>query len=158
WMAKVKFKIHAFRELVPIGVLGDQHVADLDHALDFLWRVRNGMHLATGSHQDHLTFDLQDQLAPELGFGSGRRGTSRFVRRHSPAPATVPRTGEAITAGWVQVTGAVRSPAPPVRVIREGMRIQGTVLSVTGREVFEREPATMLDVFVEAQRHGTSLS
>ena len=74
WMAKVKFKTHALRELVAIGVLRDQDVAALDHALDFLWRVRNGMHLATGSHQDHLTFDLQDRLAPELGFGTGRRG------------------------------------------------------------------------------------
>jgi [protein-PII] uridylyltransferase len=158
WMAKVKFKIHAFRELVPIGVLRDQDVADLDHALDFLWRVRNGMHLATGSHQDHLTFDLQDQLAPGLGFGTGRRGTERFMRRYYTDATTVLRIGEAIIARCVQMTEAVRYTAPPVRVIREGMRIQGTVLSVTGREVFEREPATMLDVFAEAQRHGTSLS
>src|SRR5262249_57811233 len=42
--------------------------------------------------------------------------------------------------------------------IRDGMRIQGTVLSVTGREVFEEEPATMVEVFAEAQRHGASLS
>src|SRR5262249_45423759 len=46
----------------------------------------------------------------------------------------------------------------PVRTIREGMRIQGTMLSVTGRDVFEAEPAAMVEVFVEAQRHGASLS
>src|SRR4029453_12439687 len=47
---------------------------------------------------------------------------------------------------------------PPVRTIREGMRIQGTALSVTGREVFDDDPAAMVEVFAEAQRHGASLS
>jgi [protein-PII] uridylyltransferase len=158
WMAKVKFKVHALRDLVALGVLGDADVAALDRALDFLWRVRNAMHFATGQHQDHLTFDLQDRLASELGFGAGRRGIERFMRRYYTDATTVQRLGETIIARCVQVTEPVRYTAPPVRVIRDGMRIQGTVLSVTGREVFEREPAAMLEVFAEAQRHGTSLS
>ncbi len=158
WMAKVKFKVNALRDLVALGVLGDADVAALDQALDFLWRVRNAMHLATGGHQDHLTFELQDRLAPELGFGAGRRGVERFMRRYYTDATTVQRQGETIIARCVQVTEPVRYTAPPVRAIRDGMRIQGTVLSVTGREVFEREPAAMLEVFAEAQRHGTSLS
>src|SRR5262249_26230426 len=158
WMAKVKFKVHALRDLVALGVLTDGDVVALDHALDFLWRVRNAMHFASGQHQDHLTFDLQDRVAPELGFGAGRRAVERFMRRYYTDATTVQRLGEMIIARCVQATEPVRYTAPPVRVIRDGMRIQGTVLSVTGREVFEREPATMLEVFAEAQRHGTSLS
>jgi [protein-PII] uridylyltransferase len=158
WMAKVRFKVARFRDLVALGVLTDRDIGDMDAALDFLWRVRNGMHLATGSHQDHLTFDLQDRLAAQLGFEPGRAGVEAFMRRYYTDATTVHRLGETVIARCVQVTEAVRYTAPPVRTIRAGMRIQGTVLSVTGREVFEEEPATMVEVFAEAQRHGASLS
>jgi [protein-PII] uridylyltransferase len=158
WMAKVKFKVHSFRDLVALGVLGERDIADMDAALDFLWRVRNAMHFATGSHQDHLSFELQDVLAPQLGFGPGKAGTEAFMRRYYTDATTVHRLGETVIARCVQATEPVRYTAPPIRVIREGMRIQGTMLSVTGREVFEHEPAAMVEVFAEAQRHGASLS
>ncbi len=158
WMAKVKFKVHSFRDLVALGVLGERDVADIEAALDFLWRVRNAMHFATGSHQDHLTFELQDVLAPQLGFGSGRAGTETFMRRYYTEATTVQRLGEVVIARCVQVTEPVRYTAPPVRTIRAGMRIQGTMLSVTGREVFDDDPAAMVEVFAEAQRHGASLA
>jgi [protein-PII] uridylyltransferase len=158
WMAKVRFKVASFRDLVALGVLTDRDIGDMDAALDFLWRVRNAMHLATGSHQDHLTFDLQDRLAPQLGFGPGRAGVEAFMRRYYTDATTVHRLGETVIARCVQVAEAVRYTAAPVRTIRAGMRIQGTVLSVTGRDVFEEEPATMVEVFAEAQRHGASLS
>jgi [protein-PII] uridylyltransferase len=158
WMAKVKFKVHGFRDLVALGVLGERDVAGMDAALDFLWRVRNAMHFVTASHQDHLTFDLQDVLAPQLGFGRGRVGTEAFMRRYYTEATTVHRLGEAVIARCVQVAEPVRYTAPPVRTIRDGMRIQGTLLSVTGREVFDADPAAMVEVFVEAQRHGASLS
>lgn len=158
WMAKVKFKVHRFRDLVALGVLGECDIAAMDPALDFLWRVRNAMHFTTGSHQDHLTFDLQDVLAPQLYFGPGQGGTEAFMRRYYTEATTVHRLGEALIARCVQATEPVRYTAPPVRTIRDGMRIQGTVLSVTGGEVFHDDPAAMVDVFAEAQRHGASLS
>jgi [protein-PII] uridylyltransferase len=158
WMAKVKFKVHRFRDLMALGVLGERDIADMDGALDFLWRVRNAMHFATGSHQDHLSFELQDVLAPRLGFGPGKAGTEAFMRRYYTDATTVHRLGETVIARCVQVAEPVRYTAPPIRVIRDGMRIQGTVLWVTGREVFEEEPAAMVEVFAEAQRHGASLS
>ncbi len=157
WIAKVKFKVHRFRDLVPIGVVGERDVADMDSALDFLWRVRNAMHFLTGNHQDHLTFDLQDALAPRLGFGVGRPGTEAFMRQYYTQATTVYRLGDTLIARCVQVSEPLRYTAPHVRTIRDGMRIQGTMLSVTGREVFD-DPAVIVEVFAEAQRHGASLA
>src|SRR5262249_14949861 len=147
WMAKVRFKVGSFRDLVALGVLTDRDIAEMDAALDFLWRVRNGMHFAAGTHPDHLTFDLQDRLRADLGFRRGGAGVEPFMRRYYTDATAVHRLGEAVIARCVQMTEAVRYTAPPVRTIRDGMRIQGTVLSVTGREVFENEPATMVEVF-----------
>src|SRR4029077_18257224 len=61
WMAKMKFKVRDFRGLVTVGVVSERDIAELEAALDFLWRVRNAMHLLTKSHQDQLTFELQDR-------------------------------------------------------------------------------------------------
>src|SRR5262249_40799334 len=63
WMAKVRFRVRQMRELVPLNVLSEREVEELERALDFLFRVRNGMHLLARAHQDLLTFELQEQLA-----------------------------------------------------------------------------------------------
>src|SRR5437667_170669 len=82
WMAKVRFKVRSFRELVTLGVIGEAAVAELETALDFLWRVRNALHLAANGHQDQLTFDLQERIAPTLAFGEDRAGVEAFMRAY----------------------------------------------------------------------------
>src|SRR2546430_5975086 len=68
WMAKVKFKIRSFRELVTLGQIAERDVVELEEALDFLWRIRNALHLASDRHQDLLTFELQERLGPARRF------------------------------------------------------------------------------------------
>jgi [protein-PII] uridylyltransferase len=158
WMVKVRYKVRSLRELVPLGALGERDVAELDRALDLLWRVRNAMHFVAGRHQDHLTYELQDVLAPQLGFGAGRPGLTAFMHRFYAEATTVHRLAEAIIARCIQVNQPLRYTAPLVRVIRKGMRIQGRLLSVTDRRVFEEDPASVIETFAEAQRHGVALS
>ena len=156
WMAKVRYKVASFRELVTLGVVSERHVEDLEGALDFLWRVRNAMHLATDRHQDLLTFELQEKLAPALGFPTGRPGVEAFMRMYYGHATTVNRFTEAVIARCVHATEPYRG-TPTSRVIREGMRIQGRSLVVANRDVFERRPSALVEVFVEAQRHGVTL-
>src|SRR5262245_51183665 len=158
WMAKVKFKVRSFRELVTLGVIPERSVVELETALDALWRVRNALHLATGAHQDQLTFELQERLAPTFGFPPGRAGVEAFMRAYYGHATTVHLFGEAVIARCLQTAEPYRGREPSVRLIREGMRIHGRTLSVVGREVFEREPAALVHVFAEAQRHGVTLS
>src|SRR5262245_32278192 len=158
WMAKVKFKVRTFRELIPLGVIGEPSVVELEGALDFLWRLRNAMHLASNNaHQDLLTFELQERLAPTLGFAPGRPGVEAFMRAYYGHATTVNRFSDTVIARCVQPTEPYRG-AQPTRVIRDGMRIQGRTLSVAGRDVFERNPAALVHVFAEAQRHGVTIA
>jgi [protein-PII] uridylyltransferase len=158
WMAKVKFKVRALGELVTLGVIAERHRTELEAALDFLWRVRNAMHLATGGHQDLLTFELQERLAPTLGFAEGRPGVEQFMRTYYGHATTVNRFSDMVIARCLQQAEPYRGMQPPSRVIRDGMRIQGRTLSLAGPEVLERDPAALVQVFAEAQRHGATLS
>src|SRR5262249_22470360 len=124
WMAKVKFKVRNFRELVTLGVMGEPSVVELEGALDFLWRLRNAMHLASNNApQDLLSFELQERLAPTLGFGDGRAGVERFMRTYYGHATTVNRFGDMVIARCVQPTEPYRGTQPAARVIREGMWI-----------------------------------
>src|SRR6266403_1955890 len=158
WMAKVRFKVRSFRELVTLGVIAEAAVGELETALDFLWRVRNALHLAADGHQDQLTFEFQERIAPTLGFAEDQDGVEAFMRAYYAHATTVARFGEAVIARCLQPAEPYRGTQPTSRVVRDGMRIQGRTLSVAGREVFADEPAALVHVFAEAQRHGVTLS
>src|SRR5262249_51944973 len=144
------------RDLVPLNVLAEPEVEELERALDFLWRVRNGMHLLAQSHQDLLTFELQEQLAARFGFGEGPAGREAFMRAYHREATTASRVSEAV------ITRCVRSEPYrgrlTVRQIAEGMRIVRGELAITGRSLFERDPAALVDVFLQAQRHEVPLA
>src|SRR5262245_40251820 len=63
WLAKVKFKVRSLRELITKGVISAHTLSEVEAARDFLWRVRNGLHLLAQSEQDQLSFEYQDQMA-----------------------------------------------------------------------------------------------
>jgi [protein-PII] uridylyltransferase len=141
---------------VTVGVVAERDIAELEMALDFVWRVRDAMHLATKSHQDQLTFELQDRLAPTLGFPAGKPGVEAFMRTYYGHAGTIARFAEAVVARCVAATEPYRRNTP--RIIREGMRIQGRTLTVIDRDLFAREPAAVVTVFAEAQRHGVTIA
>src|SRR5947209_7560091 len=157
WMAKVKFKVRSFRELVTLGQMAERDVVELEEALDFLWRIRNALHRESDRHQDLLSFELQERLAPALGFPEERAGVEAFMRAYYSRAAVVNRFSDAVIARCVQAA-SYRGSAPTVRVIRPGIRVQGRTLSVVNRGVFERDPAAVVQVFAEAQRHGVTLA
>ena len=156
WMAKVKFKVRSFRELVTLGQMAERDVVELEEALDFLWRIRNALHLASDRHQDFLGFEQQERLAPVLGFPPERPGVEAFMRAYYGRAAVVNRFSEAVIARCVQAEPYRRSPG--VRVIRPGVRVQGRTLSVVNRAIFERDPSVVVQVFADAQRHGVTLA
>jgi [protein-PII] uridylyltransferase len=157
WMAKVRFRVRTMRDLVACNVLSESEVAELEHAVDFLFRVRNGMHLLTESHQDLLTFEMQEPLAIQLGFGDGPRGREAFMRTYYREATIANRVSEAVLARCVRSTEPYRGKLS-VRTIRDGMRIVRGELAVAGRSLFEREPAALVETFLEAQRHHVPLS
>ncbi len=67
-MAKRHFGAQSLDELVEKGFLNPAELRKLKAAQAFLWKVRFGLHVLTGRHEDRLLFDHQIRLAKTFGY------------------------------------------------------------------------------------------
>lgn len=82
WLGRVGWGTTSFDDLVHMGALSKRDAEGLRDASEFLWRVRNDLHLSAGRAADDLTRDEQVRLAAARGLGeqAGLLGVERFMR------------------------------------------------------------------------------
>ncbi|MCC6763580.1 MAG: [protein-PII] uridylyltransferase [Deltaproteobacteria bacterium] len=161
WLAKVKYKVRDMRELVVKGVISERERGEIEASQDFLFRVRNSLHFLTGSHQDHLTFELQDRAASDLGFGSDgtNRPVERLMKSYFTHATAIRRFSDAIIERCTERPTPYRLIGRVIgREIREGVWIINRTLSVDGAAVIRQDPTTLVTIFRDAQRHGVKIT
>ncbi len=77
WIIRAKYKTDRWD-----SILFPDHSRMLEKSLQFLWAVRNQLHLLSGRRQDDLTFELQEKIAPVLGFSKGTMGVEEMMRQY----------------------------------------------------------------------------
>jgi [protein-PII] uridylyltransferase len=77
WTIRAKYKTDRWD-----SILFPDHSRMLDKSVQFLWAVRNQLHLLSGRRQDDLTFELQEKIAPILGFPNGTEGIEEMMRQY----------------------------------------------------------------------------
>jgi [protein-PII] uridylyltransferase len=155
WLAKVKFKVRDLRELIPKGVIAAATLTEVEAARDFLWRVRNALHLYEHAEQDLLTFERQDALAPRLGFAN----VPNFMREYYRYATTISAFSQMLLERC-QPTPRFSSflNLPRGREIRAGVRILDGTLIVSDAEILSIDPLNVITVFHDAQRHEVRLA
>lgn len=68
WIARTQFHAIGRDELKRKHVLSSWEINLLEESLEFLWKVRNGLHFLSGRKNDHLAFEYQENLAKLLGY------------------------------------------------------------------------------------------
>jgi [protein-PII] uridylyltransferase len=68
WATAVRYGCHSLREINETHALSLEEIESLYHSVDFSLRVRNELHYLTERKTDILTFDVQKQLAANLGY------------------------------------------------------------------------------------------
>ncbi|HTP52015.1 MAG TPA: [protein-PII] uridylyltransferase [Anaeromyxobacteraceae bacterium] len=175
WAARAKFKVAGVTELLAKALLPEPEVVELRRARDFVWRVRNQLHYATGRKTDQLTFDLQPQLAAFMGYGEGDRSVEEFMRHYYLAAKTITVASDAIVdrclepargKPWRRAdapasrTGAENGsgPSPDARPLPGGeFKVFRGRLTVAAREVLHKSPAALVRLFATADREGLDL-
>jgi [protein-PII] uridylyltransferase len=77
WIIRAKYKTDRWD-----SILFPDHSRMLDKSIQFLWAIRNHLHLLSERRQDDLTFELQEKIAPLLGFPKGTKGVEEMMQQY----------------------------------------------------------------------------
>ncbi len=103
WIVRARFKMgndvahRRWQELVQLGVLVTREALEIEAAEELLWKVRNRLHAHAGRRSDRLSFEAQETIALELGYGRGEeRATAaeRFMQDYYLKARAVTRARE----------------------------------------------------------------
>ncbi len=160
WAAKIRWKVHDFVDLCPLGQISARQVAALSEAREFLLLVRGHLHLLAKRRLDQLTFEMQEAVAPRL-YADAR------VPEGEIRPAVAPAVEALMRRYYLHARSVVREvdrlleraivpPQRPPRVVK----IDGSFtafngqLSVSDGNIFRERPAEMVRLFHVALEHG----
>ena len=84
WIAKYLYRCESIAQLRDEGVFSMTNWRRFDKAQRFLWTVRCHLHYLTARAEERLTFDLQPELAREMGYADreGVSGVERFMKHY----------------------------------------------------------------------------
>ncbi|HEX6767234.1 MAG TPA: HD domain-containing protein, partial [Polyangiaceae bacterium] len=148
WAARARFRVSTLKELVHRGIILAREWPPIDQAYTLLFRVRNLLHLYAGRRSDRLSFDRQEALAKDLGYGGGGAGVERFMSEYYRNARVIAQTRELMLA---------RAEPPPKRKPREksiggGLKLTNDQISIENPAALEADPALALRVYDEAVR------
>lgn len=149
-------------DLLHVGLLTESEMAEYRGGLQFLWRVRNQLHLLTQRKTDQMSFELQESLAEALGFGTsaGRSGelpVERFMREYYLHARAVQNFSEIVIEQCVARTSPRRG-APATMAAEDGFRVASDHLEIPHAAHLREKPVRLLTAFAVAQDHDVPLS
>jgi [protein-PII] uridylyltransferase len=160
WIAKYINDVDDPRELVDLGMFTLDEYEAFIQAEDFLWAVRNQLHLITGRAMDQLTFDLQVEVASGMGYTptAGRRAVEVFMQdyfRHAT------RVGELTRIFLTKLEANHTKPEPMLarffsrtKKVKAGYEIKQNRINFEDETQFLSTPLNFLHLFEEALRTG----
>ena len=80
WIGKVLYNINSIKDL-PESIVEEKEYRPFRIALDFLFRVRSALHLATHKKEDRLRLDLIPTIAKLLGYEESQHGHLKFAKK-----------------------------------------------------------------------------
>ena len=147
--------------MLHFGLLTERELEEYASALDFIWCLRNELHLASGRKNDQMSFELQEKIAsqskpdqeelrPELAveklMGDYYRH-ARAIRNYS-----------ALIIEQCHMRVRRKPPKRQLRDVEEGFQLVSGRLEIPHAAHLRDRPERMLLAFVVAQDHDVELS
>jgi [protein-PII] uridylyltransferase len=142
------------------GLLTHQEMEGMVAALDFVWRVRNEMHLFAGRKHDQMSFDHQEHIADAFGYEpEGPEGlpVEQLMRDYYRHARNVLNSSSLVMEQCLaRVHGKPRRRR--ARDVEHGLRIADGQLEVPHGLQLRRDPLLLLRTFAVAQHHDVPLT
>lgn len=159
WIAKYLYRCETIGQLREEGVFSKAELARFDKAQKFLWTVRCHLHYISGRAEERLTFDMQPELAREMGYvdREGVSGVERFMKHYFLVAKDVGDLTRIFCASLEarqQRSWASRLPGMSLFTREvEGFKVEAGRLNAEAKDHFKTAAAEMLRIFEVAQRH-----
>ena len=160
WIAKYVHGVQDVADLVSVSVFTDDDIKTFDEAESFLWAVRGHLHLIARRPMEQLTFDLQVEVAAQMGYADarGRRAVEIFMQdffRHATSVGDLTRI-------FLTKLEAMHAKSEPLleRIFRRRPKLKSGYIVVHGRlslantDTFLNDKLNILRLFEEGLRTG----
>ncbi len=154
WVAERHYGIESLRQLVEKGFLREREYATLLAAEDLLWRLRYGLHLLTGRHEDRLLFDHQRTLAERLGYqgDAGNLAVEHMMQSYYRTVMEVSRLSEMLLQHFEEdILGDPRRLV--VTPLTHGFQLRGGFIEARDNQLFMKQPLALLEIFLLLEQH-----
>ena len=150
WVIRAKYKTDRWD-----SILFPDHSRMLEKSLQFLRAVRIQLHLSAGRRQDDLTFEMQEKVAPELGFSRNTEGIEEMMRQCHLSTQRISNFVRDI------LERALYEPSPfkktfsflQRRKIDDNFGITHEELHLLDPVAFKRDPEQLMTLFAHCQTH-----
>ncbi|HMI37846.1 MAG TPA: [protein-PII] uridylyltransferase, partial [Steroidobacteraceae bacterium] len=152
WVAKRHFGAESLDELATHGFLTPSELRRLQQAQSFLWKVRFGLHVLTGRHEDRLLFDHQIRLAHSFGYEDSTYtlAVEQLMQRYYRTVMDVQLLNELLLQLFRE---AILSDDTPPKPLTPQFQVRDGSLEAVNEELFARQPSALLELFVLLQQH-----
>jgi [protein-PII] uridylyltransferase len=150
WIIRAKYKTDRWD-----SILFPDHSRMIDKSLEFLWAVRNQLHLLSGRRLDDLTFELQEKIAPVLGFPSGSEGIEEMMRQYHLSTQRISNFVQDVLERALHEPSRVKKAFFFLqrKKIDENFGIARGELHLLDPVAFKKDPAQLMTLFQHCQTY-----
>ena len=163
WVARaVQPSLRGLDDLLHFGLLTELEMNEYGESLDFLWRVRNELHLSSRRANEQMSFELQEQVAEGLGYGKAEAmaeelPVERFMSDYYRAVRSIQNYSQLVIEQCRARTSRSQ-PSTELREVAEGFGLAEDHLEIPHSAHLRQRPARLLRVFEVAQEYDVPLS
>jgi [protein-PII] uridylyltransferase len=152
WVAKRYFGAQSLDDLVDKGFLTPAELRKLKQAQALLWKVRFGLHVLTGRHEDRLLFDHQIRLAQSFGYEDSTYtlAVEQLMQRYYRTVLDVSFLNELLLQAFRdEILPGQTTP----QLLNSRFQIRNEYLEMAAPDVFTRSPSALLELFLLLQQN-----
>jgi [protein-PII] uridylyltransferase len=147
--------VAVWHDLVRVGVIQAREAKEIAAAEEFLWRLRNRLHVRAGRKMDRLGFEEQEALALAMGYGDDRAQAAEKMMQEYYVHA------RAVTRARTSLLERLRPRRRKRRAadvdLGNGVRLFDGAVTVAGSAELEAHPAVAMRVFETCVRQDAPL-
>ena len=144
WIARRYSGSNDIKSLIKENIISTEEEESLQQCRNFLWKIRFGLHILRNRKEERLLFDYQQQLAASLGFGTGKQGIEKLMKKYYRVSKQVRLLNEILIHHIKELSTPKNSPKVQ---LSKHFITQDNYIEIKNKEIFKQYPETILEIF-----------